>query len=213
MKNLPQDSIPSLLTKNIPRDLVLAVEDALFAGAKKAYNSVQDVERGHRNSALGQMRHFQMNQAFHLALKLGGASPTLLRANEIVKGQTGIFTLGRFNIRNGFWENGRRSKTRRKLSELNKIISRVVMPDMFSDYEIPAEAIVFFVACFPAGNCDAPGSIELAVPDQDMHGWLFREPLNVFLKRYDEMPTSNQQDLALPKLKKFPKKQSGDEAV
>jgi hypothetical protein len=35
-----------------------------------------------------------------------------------------------------------------------------------------------------------------------MQGWLFREPIDAFIKRYDQQPTAGQDDLAVPKLKK-----------
>ncbi|MEZ5740835.1 MAG: hypothetical protein R3E68_16165 [Burkholderiaceae bacterium] len=63
----------------------------------------------------------------------------------------------------------------------------------------------FIVACF-AGSLhsqpDTPVSIEIAVPDRHMQGWLFREPVDAFVKPYDQQPTAGQDDLAVPKLKK-----------
>jgi hypothetical protein len=41
-----------------------------------------------------------------------------------------------------------------------------------------------------------------------MRGWLFKEPLNAFLQRYEQKPAA-QDDLAKPKLKKI-KKQGND---
>ena len=69
----------------------------------------------------------------------------------------------------------------------------------------PAEAVVFLVACF-AGSLhsqpDTPMSVEIAVPDRHMQSWLFREPAEAFIKRYDQKPATAQNDLAVPKLKK-----------
>src|SRR3546814_19936311 len=76
---------------------------------------------------------------------------------------------------------------------------------LFSGYVEPSQAVVFVVACF-AGSLhsqpDTPVSIEIAVPDRHMQGWLFREPIDAFIKRYDQQPTAGQDDLAVPKLKK-----------
>lgn len=43
-----------------------------------------------------------------------------------------------------------------------------------------------------------------------MQGWLFREPIDAFAKRYDQKPVSQQDDLAMPKLKKNIGKQDKD---
>ena len=40
--------------------------------------------------------------------------------------------------------------------------------------------------------------------------WLFREPIDAFAKRYDQKPVSQQDDLAMPKLKKNIGKQDKD---
>jgi hypothetical protein len=61
------------------------------------------------------------------------------------------------------------------------------------------------VACFSGSllvQPETPVSIQIAVPDRDMEGWLFRESLDLFIKRYDQKPTTAQDDLAMPKLKK-----------
>ena len=44
-------------------------------------------------------------------------------------------------------------------------------------------------------------AIQIAVPDRYMRGLLFKEPMDEFVKRYDQMPVG-QHDLAVPKLKK-----------
>jgi hypothetical protein len=89
----------------------------------------------------------------------------------------------------------------------------LVQPELFSDYESPSEAVAFFVACF-AGSLhiqpESPVSIQIAVPDRNMQGWLFREPIDAFAKRYDQKPVSQQDDLAMPKLKKNIGKQDKD---
>jgi hypothetical protein len=65
------------------------------------------------------------------------------------------------------------------------------------------------VACFSGSlnvQPESPVSVQIAVPDREMRGWLFREPLGEFVKRYDaEHPV--QDDLAKPKLKKHVGKQ------
>jgi hypothetical protein len=146
-----------------------------------------------------------MNESFHRALSVGGASPSPLHGNQIVTGRAGIFTLARFNTKYGVWNSGRRSVTRKQMSLANAAIEPLVHPELFSDYVPPSEAVVFLVACF-AGSLhvqpETPVSIQIAVPDRNMESWLFREPVDLFVKRYDQKQTTAQDDLAMPKLKK-----------
>lgn len=207
-----KNPISDLLLRNIPREIVMGVEDALTAGAQRAYAAAQGMDEGHLPHVLGQLRHFHMNESFHRALVFGNASPSAIRGNGIVTGRTGIFTLSRFNIPAGFWINGRRSNTRKQMSAANKAIEPLVQPELFNGYQPPSDAVVFFVACFSGtlqNQPEAPVSVQIAVPDRDMRGWLFREEASVFLKRYEQQDTT-QNDLAIPKLKKKVGKQDKD---
>ena len=199
-----KDTIPGLLVRSIPRELVLGVEDALNAGAGRAYASAKGMDEGHLPHVVGQLRHFNMNEAFYRALAEGDAAPTAIQGNGLVTGRTGVFTLARFNIPEGFWINGRRSQTRRQMAFANKARAPRGRPWLCDQCQPPAEAVAFFVACFSGSlqvQPQAPTSIQIAVPDRHMRGWLFREPLELFAKRYDA-DQSSQVDLAMPKLKK-----------
>lgn len=207
-----KDSIPDLLLRNIPRETVMGVEDALTAGAQRAYAAAHGMHDGHLPHVVGQLRHFHMNESFHRALEFGNASPSAIRGNGIVTGRTGIFRLSRFNIPAGFWVNGRRSNTRKQMSAANKAIEPLVQPELFNDYQPPSDAVVFFVACFSGSlqnQPETPVSVQIAVPDRHMRGWLFREEVGVFLKRYEQQ-VANQDDLVIPKLKKNIGKQDKD---
>ena len=198
------DSIPALLLRNIPRSLVMGIEEALGAGAQRAFSAAKGMDEGHLPHVVGQLRHFHMNESFHRALAVGEASPTGIRGNSIVTGRVGVFKLARFNIPEGFWVNGRRSHTRRQMSSANKAIEPLVQPELFAAYVPPTEAVAFFVSCFSGSvqtQPESPTSIQIAVPNRDMRGWLFREPLSAFVQRYDQAPAT-QDDLAKPKLKK-----------
>ncbi|MDO8907321.1 MAG: alpha/beta hydrolase [Pseudohongiella sp.] len=208
-----QDSIPALLVRDVPRDLVMAVEEALTVGAQRAFIASTGMDKGHLPHALGQLRHFHMNESFHRALEIASASPSPVKGNSIVTGRTGIFALARFNIPQGIWVNGRRSRTRRQMSAANKAIEPLVIADLLDEYVTPSAATAFFVACFSGSlifQPDVPVSVQIAVPNRDMTGWLFREPLKDFLQRYEEIPTS-QEDLVTPVLKKSKKK--SDEGI
>lgn len=200
-----QETIHDLLVRNIPRELVMGLEEAKLVGAQRAYAAARGMDDGHLPSVVGQLRHFHMNESFHRALAVADASPSPLRGNQIVTGRAGIFTLARFNTKYGVWNSGRRSETRKQMSLANAAIEALVQPGLFSGYVEPSQAVVFIVACF-AGSLhsqpDTPVSIEIAVPDRHMLGWLFREPINAFIRRYDQQPTAGQDDLAVPKLKK-----------
>ena len=214
MSKSPLDTIPDLLQCNVPRELLMGIEEALSVGAQRAHAASKGMDEGHLPHVVGQLRHFHMNEAFHRALEMGEASPTVIRGNGIVSGRAGVFTLARFNIRDGFWINGRRSHTRRQMSYANKAIEPLVQPELFDQYTAPADAVAFFVACFSGSlhiQPESPVSIQIAVPDREMRGWLFKEPLNAFLKRYEQKP-GVQNDLAKPKLKKI-KKQGNDGSV
>ena len=75
MQNFTRDSIANLIVQNIARDLVLAIEEALIIGARRAYESSRNMQQGHFPSVLGQMRNFHMNETFSHALQVGNASP------------------------------------------------------------------------------------------------------------------------------------------
>lgn len=117
--------------RSIPRELVLGVEDALNAGAARAHTAAKGMDEGHLPHVVGQLRHFNMNEAFYRALAVAEATPTAIQGNGLVTGRTGVFTLARFNIPEGFWINGRRSQTRRQTAFANKAIEPLVQPELF----------------------------------------------------------------------------------
>jgi len=199
----PVDTIPDLLMRNISRELLMGIEEGLEIGSQRALGAASGMNEGHLPHVVGQMRHFHMNESFHRALSVGGASPSPIKGNGIITGRVGIITLARFNIPEGIWVNGRRSKTRRQMSIANKAIEPLVQPELFNNYEPPAEIVTFFVSCFSGSlhiQPELPTSIHIAVPDREMRGWLFRESVSAFLQRYEQVPAV-QDDLAKPKLK------------
>jgi hypothetical protein len=193
-------AVADLLMQNIQRDLIMGVEDALQIGAQRGYDAASGMNDGHRPSVVGQMRHFHMNETFHDVLAAAGIGSTPIRGNGIVVGRSGVFTVSRFNISAGLWYNGRRSRTRREMSYANRTVEPLVQPELFGEVKPITEATAFFVTSFSGSLKNSlPFSIDLAVPDREMKGWLFREPLHIFLTRYDALP--QQVDLAVPKLK------------
>lgn len=201
----PPVTIASLLVQHIPRDLIMGVEDALLTGARRGFGVGAEMKQGHRAHAVGQMRHFHMNETFRDALEAGGTNPTQIKGNRVVVGNAGIFALGRFNISNGVWNNGRRSRTRREMALANASIEPLVMPDLFESYKPTSKATVFFVGVFDRSVQDTmaiPMSIDVAVPDHELKGWLFRMSTTNFLAIYESQTVADAQpDLAMPLLK------------
>jgi hypothetical protein len=199
-----ETTIPDLLLSSLPYELVTSIEEGLPVGSRRAYAAASGMEEGHLPTVVGQLRHFHMNETFHRALAVNQAHPSPLCGNKIVVGRAGIFSLARFNIHEGYWNNYRRSLTRKQLSEANRSIEPLVQPELFSSYTPATEAVVFFVSVF-AGSLrvspEAPTSIQIAVPDRHMQSWLFREPISAFLERYNHAQ-SVQRDLAVPRLKR-----------
>jgi hypothetical protein len=200
---MSSETIANLIVETLPRDLILTVDELLEAGAVRAYQKAKDASDGHLSHVVGTLRHFCMNEAFHAALDGNGGAPTPVRGNRLVVGRVGVIQLGRFNIHPGPWYNARRSKSRLVMAEANRAIEPWVIQDFFDPQSVvaPATMTVFFVAVFSSFVKDGerPMSIEIAVPDKDMRGWLFREPIDLFVQRYTKKVV--QEDKALPKLK------------
>lgn len=212
MSAFPHETVPSLLVRDLPRDLVMAVEDALCSGASRAFAAAHGTENGHLPNVVGQLRHFKMNEAFHRVLVVNNAAPTPIRGNSLITGQAGVFTIGRFNVRAGSWINSRRSSLRQQMALANAALEPLVQSSLFDQYRPPTSAAVFFVACFSSSlsvSPDVPLSIHIAVPDRALRGWLFREPINDFLQRYEPTHGEIQPDLAKPRLKKRPDAMDG----
>jgi hypothetical protein len=209
-----EETIENLLINNISRELIMGIEDALITGANRAFIAAEGMDDGHLPHVLGQMRHFHMNEAFHRTLSEGTAAVTPIKGNGVISGRSGLFTLARFNTSESIWSNARRSKSRRLMSTANRALEPLVQPGLFDNYERPNNATVFFVSCF-SGSLknmpEVPIKIQIAVPDKEMKGWLFREDIPTFLARYDVAITSVQEDKAKPSLKRKVSTKNGSE--
>jgi hypothetical protein len=200
---LKKPTLAELLVSCISRDLLLAVEEGLTAGAVRAFQASRGADAGHLPHVLGQNRHFQMNEAYHRALEANSAAPTPIKGSAIITGSAGVFTLGRLNTREDVWASARRSQTRRQMAQVNRSIEPLVQADLFAATDDPKQAVAFFVATFsPSLDLEPamPVNIELAVPNRSLNKWLFKESLQTFLQRYNA-PAKTQHDGASPKLK------------
>ena len=74
--------LEKLIILNVPRDALMACEDAYHGGDMKGRMQAAPFAFGHRPSAAGQVKHFYTNEAFHEALQVHGAEPTPLRGRD-----------------------------------------------------------------------------------------------------------------------------------
>lgn len=204
----PKQILIELFVRNIPRDLVLSMDEALVVAGQRAFLAEAGTEIGHLANALGQSRHFKSNETFHAALKAGNCSPTPLNGNKLVIGRSGIFNLARFTTTPGVWNRAKCSKTRRDISQLNRNLQVAMHGDLFEEASPEVTTVsAFFVSLYSGSTTylpEAPLSIEVAIPTRNMDGWLLREPISTVLGYYDAKPTA-QVDLAKPTLKEIRK--------
>lgn len=207
--------LEQLIIKNVPRDALMACEDAYFGGDTKGRLHAAEFELGHRSSAAGQVKHFFTNEAFHEALQAHGAEPSPLRGTRLVVGRLGIFNIVRLNVPGHKWVSLRRSTTRKKLAELNEAIeSKYVQGDLFAVAREVSGGTLFVLGV--VDGLDANGIAQLtqvmvALPAPAMKSWLYISTMAEFLKLYDQTGAAVQPDKAVPTLKKQPKKKTGDD--
>lgn len=207
--------LEQLVIRNVPRDALMACEDAYYGGDEKGRMHSAVFSLGHRPSAAGQVKHFHTNEAFHEALQAHGGEPSSLRGTRLVIGRFGIFNIARLNVLGHKWVNLRRSATRKKLAELNQLIDRkYVQGDLFAGEREVTGGTIFILGV--VDGIDANGIAQLtqvmvALPAPDMKSWLYLSTMTDFVKLYDQLNTAGQPDNALPKLKIQPKKQTDDD--
>lgn len=207
--------LEQLIMKNVPRDLFMACEDAYYNGDEKGRLEASSYAEGHRPSAAGQMKHLHINEAFHEALEAQGAVPTPLKGTQLVIGRSGIFNIARLNVPNHRWTRLRRGATRLTLSELNENIQKgYVQGDFFSDAVLPTTGTILILGVMD--GIDVNGIAQLtqvmvALPAPNMKSWLYLSTISNFVSLYDRADVDNQIDNAQPKLKKQPKKQTGND--
>lgn len=207
--------IEKLIIEHIPRDALMACEDAYYSGDLKGRQYSAIFLSGHKPSAAGQNKHFFINESFHEALQVHGADPTPLRGTRLVVGRFGIFNIARLNVPGHKWVNLRRSATRKRLAELNTLIERkYVQGDLFSSPRDVAQGTIFIVGVMD--GADENGIAQLtqvlvALPAPNMKSWLYTIAIADFLSLYDQLDAEEQPDNAVPTLKVQPKKQTGND--
>ena len=209
------NDLEKLIVKYVPRDALMACEDAYYNGDAKGRQHSAIFFAGHKPSAAGQNKHFFINESFYEALEVHGAEPTPLRGTRLVVGRFGIFHIARLNVPGHKWVNLRRSATRKKLAELNTHIERkYVQADLFAVPQDVAEGTIFIVGVMD--GVDDNGIAQLtqvlvALPAPDLKSWLYINRIADLLTVYDQLDTEEQIDKATPKLREQRKKKTDDE--
>lgn len=187
--SLNPDAIAALLIAEVPRDLVMGVEDAFAAGALQAHAMTKDV-RKQRKVALGYMRHIEMNERFSDLLEAANAELVPVQGNRVIVGKAGMLKFTRLNMTTTNWNHASRSTIRRELADANQAMSELAQLSLFESQKVEGGTF-FFVARFSGSlhhQPEKPLQNYIAVPTPKMDGWLFREPLAQFLERYDAPP-------------------------
>lgn len=215
LSKLGTPELEQLIKENIPRDALMALDDAYKAGDKKCITHAPKLfEQDHRPSGAGQIRHLFVNESFREALAVHGADPTPLSGTRLVVGKLGIFNIARLNVPSHKWVRLKSSKTRKQLAQLNTAIERTyIQGDLFEAEKPVSAGTIFILGVMDGWNTDAKitalTQVMIALPAPDMESWLYIKPLTEFLKLYDLPETNKPQDGAVPKLKAQPKKQTG----
>lgn len=207
--------LEQLIVTNIPKDVLMACEDAYRTADYQGRQHSAAFMAGHRASAAGQSKHFFTNETFYEALQAHGANPTPLCGTRLVVGRLGIFNIARLNVPGHKWVNLRRSTTRARLSELNSNIEKkFVQGDLFAKPKVVAEGTIFILGVMD--GIDENGlrqltQVMVALPAPDMKSWLYLNSMAEFLRLYEEHTSDSQRDNAMPKLKAQRKKQDGND--
>lgn len=95
------ESIGDLLVQHIPKELILALQEAFLIGSTRAYHGVEHTHPGHVKNVLGQLRHFELNEAFHTVMQSHNLEVSELKGNNIVVAKSGISVERQQTMKNG----------------------------------------------------------------------------------------------------------------
>lgn len=180
---------------------MLHVWESFLSALERAAASGRIAHSGHRTSVAGLMRHFNLNEALAASFEAVGISHEAVRGNRIMFGSVGIATVARVHLNKGPWDNSKRSVGKRKLCARNASASRLLQPDFLRE-EVPEilEITMLLVTVGDGGN-ESPVTIYVVVTndEMDLKNPLFREPIDVFMQRYEQ--AVDVPDTAMPVLK------------
>ena len=212
MGDSKRNAIPDTLVSNIPHRFLLIVEEHILVASQRALQSAGGIEAELLPYSLGYQRYIHVQQGIHRAFNIVGAHVSALSGNSILVGRLGSVIINHFNTTRSLLDNGRRSTQRRLLARVNREPELLMQSDLFHEYQGFSEIVICIIVCYaksPQIHSEAPLDIYIAVPNQDMDGWLFKESLRKFLQRYNQS-SATQPDHAKPKIKRTHIKKSGD---
>jgi hypothetical protein len=196
------EKIGEILSSNIPKELLLHVWESFPGALERAAAAARIAHSGHRSSVAGLMRHFNLNEALEASFEAVGIPHEAIRGNRIMFGSVGIATVARVHMNNGPWDNSKRSVGKRKLCARNASAGRLLQPDFLHEKEeTPLAEITMLLVTVGDGGGDDAAMIYVVVTndEMDLKNPLFREPIDVFLQRYEQVV--DVPDTAMPILK------------
>ncbi|MGE8504091.1 MAG: hypothetical protein ACN6P1_17855 [Pseudomonas sp.] len=195
------EKIGEILSSNLPKEFLLHVWESFPGALERATASARAAHEGHRSSVAGLMRHFNLNEALAASFEAVGIPHEAVRANRIMFGAVGIATVARVHLnKKGPWDNSTRSVGKRKLCVRNAPASRLLQPDFLQEQD-PTITEITVLLVTVGGSDDGQATIYVVVTDDemDLKSPLFREPIDVFLQRYER--AVDVPDTAVPTLK------------
>jgi hypothetical protein len=196
------EKIGEILSSNIPKELLLHIWESFPCALERAASAARFAHSGHRSSVAGLMRHFNLNEALEASFEAVGIPHEAIRGNRIMFGSVGIATVARVHLNKGPWDNSKRSVGKRKLCARNASAGRLLQPDFLQEKDDPPLAeITMLLVTVGDGGVDGAAMIYVVVTndEMDLKNPLFREPIDVFLQRYEQ--AIDVPDTAMPILK------------
>lgn len=207
-----REQILKLITRDVPRDFLVKVMEALPSAYGQAYGSVTrttpELQGPEVCRLLPQYRHYSQNAAFRRCATDLGLSATLqattpkgehypiVLAGEVVMGRIGVETSSRLP---------RLAKHRAVLACLNARFE-AINGDLFDNVVRKTDdgmgAVVVTVNPPRHASQDAPLGIFMGVPFTNFKGWHYYAPFEDVLSAYHQEVVQDQPDLAWATLKK-----------
>lgn len=207
------EKIGDFVSSTVPRDLWLSWEQMASGAVERASEISRSFMAGHQASVRGHLRHFALNEVHVKSLDECGIPHPPVRGNGIMVGTVDGTKIARVHMGTGKWNNSGRSKKKLELVQRNALAKRLLQGDFFQSETEITELAIFVVTEGDAANGEVPISVVVTDDTLDFRNTLFREPLSLFLQRYQQ--PQDVVDRVEPKLKagvkRQDKQQNGDE--
>ncbi|WP_131721616.1 hypothetical protein [Xanthomonas sp. NCPPB 1128] len=207
------EKIGDFVSSTVPRDFWLSWEQMACGAIKRAAEVSQSFMAGHQASVRGHLRHFALNEVHVKSLDECGIPHPPVRGNGIMVGTIVGTKIARAHMGTSKWNNSARSKKKLELVQRNALAKRLVQGDLFQRETSITELAIFIVTEGDGANGSVPIFVVVTDDTLDFKNTLFREPLSLFLQRYQQ--PQDVIDRVEVKLKvgvrRQDKQQSGDE--